>query len=584
MLSNIYIQGLAVIDELRIDFSPQLNVITGETGAGKSILIKALNLILGGKGSSDVVRKGSKRATVSAVFALPPSHPVFKSFEEHGLEIAADGEIILRRQITAKGRSQSWVNDFPVTLMVLKSIGIHLVDIFGQHDNHKLLDSSQHCQYLDQFLAKKDLKIVYKSKFLETQAVLKGLKRDFLSFENRLRERDYLEFRKAELEKLSPSVEDYNELKDFIEGSRESFARNKAFREVECLVDQGFGGRPLSQAFHEIVCHLKGLPESEGLLDKAHSLEEDLNQYSYELGKELSKSDVSQEQIHEVEDRLDNYHQMFAKLNVKDIEGLCDKFKNMQEELTELDRFACAVDTRLLQLGDSLQDLMKSGAALTKARKIAFKNIQSQIQGELAQLNMKGASLFLDMKGHEGSSLEPTWSFLSESQNRQWASILESMSRCNSEGLERVQFLLRSNPGDEAKELSKIASGGEVSRIMLGIKKVLSQGAQTCVMVFDEIDTGISGETATIVGGKLFDIAAKFQVICISHLPQVAVYGKSHFKVTKTIIGGRAESKIEKMSKKQSIEEVARLLSSGKITESSLRNARELFSEVKGLK
>lgn len=581
MLSSIYIKGLAVIDELHIDFSRHLNVITGETGAGKSILIKALSLVLGGKGSHDVIRRGSNHAIVSAIFLLNEDHPVYRTLEEHGLgSIDSDDELILRRQVSLKGRSQAWINDIPVTLGVLRSVGSNLIDIFGQHDNHKLLDSSQHSYYLDQFIPKGSLVSNYKKLHGEVQESLASLRRDLKSYEEKLRDKDYLEFRKSELDALAPSLADYDEQRSIIENSKGALSKHRSLAAIEEIIDHGYSGKTLSQAFTQIISCLEDFPEDSYLVEKAHNLEEDLNQYSFELGKEFSKTDVNQVEISQVEARIDTYHQMFQKMNVKNIQSLCNTYSSLSGDLKSLSEFSDKIETRLTDISAQVSKLESFGTKLSRAREKAFKKIQKQIQGELTQLNMKGASLFLQLNPVEQSFSDLAWNCLSEEQSVKWVGILDSWARCGADGIEKVQFLLRSNPGDEPKPLSKIASGGEISRIMLGIKKVLSEGAQTCVMVFDEIDTGISGETATIVGHKLADIAQRFQVICISHLPQVAVFGHSHFKVSKSIVSGRAESKILRMSRKQCIEEVARLLSSGKITPTSIRNARELYEEA----
>ncbi len=220
------------------------------------------------------------------------------------------------------------------------------------------------------------------------------------------------------------------------------------------------------------------------------------------------------------------------------------------------------------------------GVKLRAERQRTFGKIARRIKKELQQLNMKGAELCLEMEEHANSFPDIDGSILVTGWKEKFASLMDQLSSCGSMGLDKVQFLLRSNLGEDAKPLAKIASGGEVARIMLGIKKVLSADAQTCVMVFDEIDTGISGQTASIVGQKLADISYRFQVICISHLPQVAVFGNTHFKVIKKVEDGRTESRIFKLNEKSSLEEVARLLSGGKITKSSLENAMSLRREI----
>ncbi|SME89981.1 DNA repair protein RecN [Pseudobacteriovorax antillogorgiicola] len=578
MLHSIYIRGLAVIDELSIEFSSQLNVITGETGAGKSILIKALSLILGGKGSPDVVRKGMDQAVVSAVFQLPADHQAFEQLTASGLPMPSEeSDLILRRQISTKGRSQAWINDVPVTLSILKSVGIHLIDVFGQHDNHKLLDPQYHSHYLDQFLSQNEIVKRYQKDYQRLSADVRNLRKAIEHYQTKLRDRDYIEFRKAELDQLDPTTENYYESRDFLVNSKAGIAQHEALRCVEDIMDRGFQGKMLAEAFQEIIRHLQKFSDDHFLLEQAHNIEEQLNQYSFEVGKEIGKTDVNERDIELAKDRLNRYHELFHKLNVRDIEGLMANYEQLCSELDFLDSGASEINQNLKLIAQQAESLQKLGTRLSQYRQKAFQRIHRQIKQELTQLNMKGAELTLQMLPWEYKSPSLDASWFTDEQRELWAMVQDVMSQCGPDGMERVQFLLQSNPGDEPKPLSKIASGGEISRIMLGIKKVLSEGAHTCVMVFDEIDTGISGQTANIVGAKLSEISKRFQVICISHLPQVAVYGDCHFKVSKSIVKGRAESKISRMNREQCLEEVARLLSSGEITKSSLQNARDLF-------
>lgn len=584
MLVSLYIKGLAVIDELSINLSPGLNVITGETGAGKSILIKALSLLLGHKASSDVIRIGEQSAIVSSVFRLQQGHPAIEALLASGIDIDALEDIIIKRKVSHKSRSQAWINGEPIALGTLKSIGEKMVDIFGQHDNHRLLDASTHCYYLDSFLGADPALEDYAQKYRDFVHGFKELDSSISLFRAKDADRDYFEFRKAELDRFEPTEEDMFQHESFLEASSSQIKKYKCIKEAQAVLDEGFKGRNLASALTQVSTELSNDITLSTFEEKAKQVEESLNELSFDLGMELSRVEVSDRQVELSKSRVSSYRDLIAKMGVKSVKALCEAHSDLSNTIRYLDSAEAEIEDLCNKLCLLSEELVLAGERLRVSRRTSFQQIRKMIRSELSQLNMSGADLSLEEIPHELKSVSTINAGLCNSSIEGKIKALNKVRQsCTTTGLDKVQFLLRSNPGDLFHPLHKIASGGEVSRIMLGMKKVLSEGAKTCVMVFDEIDTGISGHTANKVGQKLYQISCQFQVLCISHLPQVAVYADRHFRIYKEATKHTVESTVAQMSESESLEEIARLLSSGEVTKSSLENARQLLSERNSL-
>ncbi len=320
MLTHLSIKGLAIIEELNIDFSMGLNVITGETGAGKSILIKALNLVLGGKAQSDVIRNGWSKASVSAVFELEPSHPFFVGANEKGLEIDPQGALIIRRQVARKGRSQAWINDLPVTQSTLKQLGVQLIDIFGQHDNHLLMDAQNHCSYVDQFLEVPSLLTNYQETYRLVQKKLRDLYHLIQDYQHKSRDRDYFEFRLKELQDFSPQKEEFDSITEILHQSKGEIKQRRFLSEVEQIIDSSYGGRGLSRAFHEVNRLLAQIDEAkdiEELVASSVDIEGKIDDFSFNIGKKLSSLDIDEASIQSSQERLAKYKDLFKSLMYK---------------------------------------------------------------------------------------------------------------------------------------------------------------------------------------------------------------------------------------------------------------------------
>lgn len=591
MLTRLDIRGLAIIESLSIEFASSLNVITGETGAGKSILIKALGLVSGAKASSEVVRKGFDCATVVACFQVDASHPVMGDYLELGLPIekhAKQVELIVRRQIHSKGRSQAWVNDVPISLHALRKLSSSLIDIFAQHETYRFLDANLHLYYLDKFIEEPGVISTYERAYQSLQADISRVKQLVERFSSKFKERDYLEFRRQEIERLAPSKLDYNQLESYVSSAQEGLQRSKVLLQLQELVDNGFSGRPLSNALSEVKKSLDKLQRSSptekqisSLIEMASQAGSLIDELSYELGRLLATTEVDDSGFEKAQDRLGAYKDLIRKLGVADAEALELESQRISEELAFVEQGEDELRVLLSSIEKGVSQVLDLASRLTRIRDAAFKHIKRRVEDELAELNMKGARLELEFSLINQNHSDILFPEVLQDLQQRWKILELEIARLGRSGTHKPQFLLAANPGEPAKSLAKVASGGELSRIMLGIKKVLSLGAQSCVMVFDEIDTGISGQTASIVGLKLAELAKDFQVLCISHLPQVAAYAQSHFRVEKIVSQGRTESNIVKLDSLESQTEVARLLSGDEITGPSLQNAKLLIEKAK---
>ncbi len=589
MLTQLNIQGLAIIDALSIEFSHGFNVITGETGAGKSILIKALGLLLGSKASAETVRRGREQASVTGLFEAPKAHRCLAVLEQYGIPAESDGGhfgILVRRTVNQKGRSLAWINDVPVTAQVLKELAGSLIDVFGQHENLRLLDSSQHTSYVDQFLKDKALPGSYLSEYGTCQEILRDLAAMIDDFRSKRRDADYLTFRCDELKKFAASKDDYDQIFALCQRGGHQMTLVSGLEQAQACLDQGAGGESLGKPLWEagkMLARLEGtLPDLKELADEANALATRLDDLSFNVGKALSRMEVDENDVEAAQSRLAGYQDFFRKLAAHDIDGLLGEQERLLGELAFLESASAEVNIRLKALGGRVVGLTALAEKLTKARLKAKEVVKHRIETELHELAMPGASIDIEFTAQ--SRMLPAFDvgLFGADAEALWGEVADALSGLGEHGAEKAQFLLSPNPGEALLPLQKIASGGEISRVMLALKKALAAGADTCILVFDEIDTGISGRVADVVGRKMQELASDFQVICISHLAQVAAFADTHFLVHKFGKDKRTESTISQLSPKDSEEEIARLLSGDELTSSSLANAKALMKKARG--
>ncbi len=589
MIQRLHIQGMAIIEELEIDFSSGFNVITGETGAGKSILIRALSFLLGHKVGPDMIRKGFEQATVTGEFYLRNDHEALNYLETVGIpcEKNPDGSlVIVRRQVNSKGRASAWANDTPITSSTVKELGLNLVDIFGQHDNQKLMRPEFHLSYLDKFLENKGLVPSYRERYRKCIAKVRQIEETLSNFMSGRKDLDYHLFRLQELEAFAPGVDDFKEVKELTETSRASVALKEGLGQV--LSNFENDGQSLNSVLWDSVKKLGRLndklsiSELVALRGRAESLASEVDTFSYDVSRLLTSLEVDESKIEEAHKRVFGYQELFRKHGAREVEELVGIQDKLKRDCLSQEDLALNLQKELESLVKEAEELSQSAKTLSNQRLKAANRIKKAVESELSELAMPGVLFDVLWEETEGKDWDLDFSGLDNKRLVQLSTELCGyLKNLGPDGFEQVEFMLAANPGEPLLPLLKVASGGELSRIMLALKKALVADADTCVLVFDEIDTGISGRVADVVGKKMNDLSKAFQVLCISHLPQVAVYADSHFLVKKESKAKRTESTIVKLSREDSTAEIARLLSGSEVSKAGLANARALMDKAK---
>ena len=548
MLQLLHIENIAVIEEADITFDEGFNALTGETGAGKSIVIDAMGAVLGQRTSRDLIRTGAAKAFVSAMFSGVPPLPVL---EECGLE-AEDGELLLQREIYADGKNACRVGGRPVTVAQLRRIGGALLNIHGQHDGQQLLDEEQHGAYLDSFGRVEEELGAYAACYEAMEATRKRLKSLQMDEAEKERRMDSLTFQIQELEKaqLKPGEEE-----TLLQ--RRNLLRNseKFMSAVQGAVWSLTGGDDGGGAVSELreaagaVSGVKGLDDRFGQL---HERLESLYSEAYDVAETLrdlqDSFDFSPQELDELEGRADLLYRLKKKYGptVEDMLAYLEKCRE------ELDQIAFAADTtaRLQkQLEKERGRAMKAARALSEARKAAAKQLEERIQEELRQLDMPKVRFAICFEEKEPDAL----------------------------GIDVVRFLMSANVGEELRPINKVASGGELARIMLALKNVLAENELIGTLVFDEVDTGVSGRAAQKVAEKLAQVSRRKQVLCVTHLPQLAAMADTHFSVEKGEREGRTYTQVVRLDRERRKEELARLTGGQRVTSALLAGAEELL-------
>lgn len=591
MLKLLDIKNLAVVESATIELGPGFNVLTGQTGAGKSVLIKALQILLGQKSSQDLIRHGTDKLTVTGVFEIPEASGLTKYCADLGLDVKG-GEIIIRREIRApKARSSIWINDKITTLQTLKKVGSGLIDIFGQHESSDLLDSSRHVHLLDKFV---DGSIIsrYREGYRQMKTTLSKIETVWNALKTVSERLDYLQYRHEELLNFNPCATEYEDAlslsKELVESSRQKTELEKL---VGLLEDHSHLSKSLSEA-EQLTQKLNSLLEGGNEFLKVSSdFTEALSQLSYQAEMTLDQLREKLSRQEELEDRIGGYQDLFRKTGVKSVEELIAHGEKIESELLSAEDMKDELSELTSAFEKNCSDLIEAAASVTQAREFCAEKICREVELELKDLAMDDVSmefrfsevesdLFMDEKDPKAKEVVFSEHSLFDPLRAVDEDLLDKVQKLGPLGAERPKIFLRANVGEDVKPIEKVASGGELSRIMLSLKKVLTSGGRSCLLVFDEIDSGISGEIATKVGRKLKQLSESFQIICISHLAQVASFANSHIKVEKFDDGKRTFSKFSLLDPDESTREVARLMSGEKLTRSSINHAEQLKSNA----
>ena len=556
MLRNLYIENIAVIQQADIDFSIGLTVLSGETGAGKSIIIDALSAILGGRVSRDLIRTGQSKACVAGTFADLPEQ-VLELAREQGFE-PEEGQLLIRREMFADGRNQCRINGRPASLSNLKALGEKLVSIYGQHDGQHLLNEQLHLDYLDVFA---DLGQPLEDYLRQYEALLqlnRRMKALSMSTAEKERRRAALPGRIEELKKANVKPGEQDELLSLRLRLQNGEKITEGLAEAAVCLDggeqsEGAAGL-LAQAAKSLSRGARYSAAAEQLETKMRELALLAADLSGELADELSRMEFSPEKLEQTERRLDQIAKLCVKYAVP-ADGLEEHLASLEQELDALDNLDDNLDELKAQYAEMRAALYEQAGALHDLRCQAAERLSQAIERELHDLDLKNAR------------------FRAEVEDLR----TENQARFTKKGTDNVRFLLSANAGEDLKPLSKVASGGELSRIMLAMKTVLSAGEQGMAAVFDEVDAGVSGRAAQRVAEKLQAMAKTRQVLCITHLPQIAAVADGHLLIAKTEREGRTFTKVTPLDREGRKREIARIIGGAVITETTLASAEEML-------
>ena len=550
MLTSLKIENVAIIESAAIEFGCGLNVLTGETGAGKSIVIDSINAILGERTSRDIIRTGAQSAKVYAVFE-DVNAKVREFLDENGID-CEDGVLIINRTLSREGKNICRLNGAPVTVSMLREIGGELIDIHGQHDNQSLLSPEKHCGFVDSFAGNADIIADYREKYgrlCEIRSKLKKLTSDESSKSQRI---DFLTYQIDELEKAEISIGERDELK-----ARKALFDNsqKVIESLsvayEALKADGAGIDMIAAAESEISdasAYMETLSEaSEKITDIRYELED----IAETVRDAMSEVDFDSFELEDIAERLDLLYRLSKKYGDTE-EKMLEYLENAKAELDNIAFSEEKVKELQAQENAALAETSAAAERLTESRKAAGESLSNAICSELEFLDMPNVR-FVVKCGDVG---------LTEN------------------GKDEIEFLISANVGEDPKPLAKIASGGELSRIMLAIKNVLAETDGVDTMIFDEIDTGVSGRAAQKIAMKLRSASKGRQVICVTHLAQIAAQGDVHLYISKSVSDGKTYTNIKSLIEEERVAEIARIMGGMEITKLQLESAREMLKNA----
>lgn len=551
MLELLHIENIAIIEAADIEFAPGFNALTGETGAGKSIVIDSLSAVLGQRTSRELIRTGAEKAFVSAAFSgMAP-----ELTETLGIQPEADGTLLLQREIQTDGKNVCRVNGRPVTVGQLRALGARLLNIHGQHDGQQLLDEEQHIVYLDSFGRVESLAITYAEKYKNFTDIRRKIGALQMDEAEKARRVDTLQYQIEELRraKLTPGEEE------------ELTARRGMLRNAEKFLDAVAGADYALNGDDSGGGALSALRQAQDALGGVRHLDDAFGQLYERLGEAYSEVydiaatvedkrgelDVSPGELDRVESRMDLLYRLKKKYGAT-VEDMLDYQARCEAELAQIEDAGDTLARLEQALSKAEKEARQAAQALSDARKAAADRLTAQILTELQQLDMGKIRFAVDF----------------------------AEKPLDSDGMDAVRFLMSANVGEELRPIHKIASGGELARIMLAMKNVLSEQDHVGTMVFDEVDTGVSGRAAQKVAEKMARISRRKQVLCVTHLPQLAAMADTHFSVEKGERGGRTYTEVRRLDREQRRQELARLTGGSHVSQTMLDGAEELLVQA----
>ena len=551
MLELLHIENIAIIEEAEIAFRPGFNALTGETGAGKSIVIDAMSAVLGQRTSRDLIRTGASKAFVSALF----SHVDPALCEELGASPDENGDLMLQREIGADGKNVCRVGGRPVTVSQLRTLGSRLVNIHGQHDGQQLLDEEQHLAYLDSFGKVDSLLNAYTDKYNALTDIRRKMNTLQMDEAEKARRMDTLQYQIGELERAKLKSGEEEEL----QGRRNLLRNAEKFITAVSGADyalnggeDGSGVLNLLRQAQDALGTVRHLDEGfNALYERLESAYSEAYDIAFSVAEQRENFDFSPNELDEVEGRLDQLYRLKKKYGAT-VEDMLAYLDNCRRELDDIAYAGDALARLEKDCAKAEKAARKAAEELSAARKAVGETLSQAILTELRQLDMGKIRFQVDF----------------------------AEKPLDAAGMDQVRFLMSANLGEELKPINKIASGGELARIMLAMKNVLSEQDHVATMVFDEVDTGVSGRAAQKVAEKMARISRHKQVLCVTHLPQLAAMADTHFSVEKGEANGRTFTQVRQLDRKQRQMELARLTGGAQVTETMLQGAEELLTQA----
>lgn len=559
MLLNLHVKNLALIDEIEVEFGDHLNILTGETGAGKSILLGSMNAALGNKISKDMIRQGADYAYVELLFHTERPE-VLQKMEEWDIPVE-EGEVLISRKIMNR-RNICKVNDRTVTVAKLKEISSLLIDIHSQHEHQSLLHKQNHLKILDEFSKKEsgDLRTLVRQHFQKYTAIQRQLEEEYSDQEKMRRELDFLSYQIQEIRSANLIIEEDEDLErqyHKMVNSRKIMDNLQAVYQITGYEEPMSAGNQIGNALHELVTAQQYDDDLSVLREQLETVDSIVNDFNRELSGYIGGLEFNEQEFFETEQRLNLINTLKSKYGAT-LEEIEKHLEKLEEKYDHIMHFEENRATLLEQSKEKERELEKACQKLTKVRKKYAEALSQKMEEALKDLN------FLDV---------------------QFRMELTETGQYTANGTDEAIFLISTNPGMPMRPLHEVASGGELSRIMLAIKSVLADVDQVDTLIFDEIDTGISGRTAQKVSEKMVLIADAHQVIAITHLPQIAAMADNHYLIEKQVEGKTTRTTMNALDSRQSIEELARMLGGVAVTDAVLESAREmreLAAKMKG--
>lgn len=564
MLKALKIKDYVLIDSIEIDFESGLNIITGETGVGKSIIIDAMNLLVGERASNDVIRSGASKAVVEGVFDVSGNQSVLNFLGDNSYDLSS--ELIVRREVSSKGSNRSFINDTPAPLSHLKEIGKYLIDLHGQHEHQSLLRSETHIELLDNFGGLEKLLDEYRVHYRNLNKLFKEIK-ELQSKEKLLREKkDFYEFQAKEIDEINPKANEDEDIATRLRILENSEKLHDATARIYEMLYES------DSAVYDQMIKIRNLLED---LSKIDNIFSDMKKETVtitsivdELAKFIqsynSRIEFSPELLEEYRERLGSLILLQKKYGGS-LESVIEYRKKIEKELDLAENFEIEIANLESQIEKERKKCSDSAVRLSQKRRETAEKISKSILTVLKELGI------------------PNPKFEAKIANRQiddknsFVKLGNDFYKADTTGFDEIEFYISTNPGEEVKPLAKVASGGEVSRIMLSLKTILAKSDRLPMMVFDEIDVGVSGRIAQKVGRALKNLSEFHQIISITHLPQIAAFSDSHYIVEKRVKANKSFSTIRKLKADEKVLEIAKLISGEEVTDTSLKTAKELM-------